>query len=173
MFQEILQQKKPEILRRWIDLVLDTYPADTKKFLKSQKNRFSNPVGAAISEGLEGLLDRLLEGEGLEAASTFLDRIIRIRAVQDFSPSKAIAFVPQLKGIVRELTSSHRKRGEFSMEELFDFETRVDRLSLMAFDTFMACREKLYEIRANELRNRTARLLRKTNLFYELQDESG
>lgn len=172
MFQEILQQKKSEILRRWIDLILETYPEDTRKFLKSQRNRFSNPVGATISEGLEGLLDHLLEGGEPETASTFLDRIIRIRAVQDFSPSMAIAFVPQLKAIVRELISSQRNQGEFGLEEILDFEARVDQLSLMAFDTFMACREKLYQIRANELRNRTARLLKKTNLFHELQDES-
>jgi hypothetical protein len=40
------------------------------------------------------------------------------------------------------------------MEELSALETRIDRLALLAFDCYMKCREKIYEIRLGELRRR-------------------
>jgi len=34
-------------------MVVDTYPADTSRFLKSQKDPFANPVGGATIQGLD------------------------------------------------------------------------------------------------------------------------
>ncbi|NIR14663.1 MAG: hypothetical protein GWN86_12250, partial [Desulfobacterales bacterium] len=56
-----------------------------------------------ISKALENIYKELLKGVDREGVSPFLDRIIRIRAVQDFSPSQAIAFVFLLKRVIREV----------------------------------------------------------------------
>jgi hypothetical protein len=84
----------------------------------------------------------------------YLDPIVRIQAVQDFSPSEALSFIPFLKGIIKEELKGENQ-GTRVVEELMELETRIDRLTLLAFDLYMNCREKIYEIRLGELRNRS------------------
>jgi hypothetical protein len=55
--------------------------------------------------------------------------------------------------------------------ELLTLESRIDQLANASFDIFMKCREKLYEIRANELRNWTYRALQKTGFYKEVKTE--
>ena len=81
--ENILEQKKALVLKKWFELVVQTYPADTSNFMKTQKDPFSNPVGKTFSRGLEALFDLMLTGWDAEAVSSFLDPMIRIRAVQD------------------------------------------------------------------------------------------
>lgn len=64
-----------------------------------------------------------------------LDAIIRIRAVQDLTPSQAVEFLFLLKPIMRELAP------EQDQVRLAD---RIDRLALMAFDKYMQCRRRSY-----------------------------
>jgi len=160
MLEEFLAANKATILKRWFELILDTYPPDSRKFFSTQKNRFSNPVGANLSEGLEGLLDRLVHGvdSDSESISEFLDKIVRIRAVQDFSPANAVGFVFLLKTAVRENLAKELGDSRV-LQELLDFESRVDGLALMAFNIYMQCRETIFEMRATEIRNRVSRIL--------------
>ncbi len=140
--------------------------------MQRQKDPFANPVGSTILEGIEGLYDELLKGADLAKAPFFLDNITRIRAVQDFSPSGAIAFIPFLKKIIRD--ELPRDTGENHLfEDLGEFERRIDQLTLMAFDIYVACRERLYEIRVNEIKNRSARILERLNSAHEKRQPMG
>ena len=168
--ESLLLQKKSAIVRKWFDAILETYPADTAKFLKAQKNQFANPVGAMISEGIEGLFEELLNGVDPEKVSPFLDKVIRIRAVQDLTPTQAIAFVFVLKRLIREELGSDIQKHQLSDELLF-VESRIDGLALLSFDIYMKCREQVYEIRATEWKNRLFRLLQKTNMMGEIPEE--
>jgi len=160
--EKFLPERKSAILEKWFDQILDTYPADTSAFLKKQKNRFANPVGHTIYEGIEKILDSLMQGADPEEVPPFLDNIIRVRAVQDFTPSQAISFIFSLKKIIRgELESD--KSVTVPYNELLDLESRIDALAMVSFDIFVKCREKLYDIKANELRNMTFRLVQKAN----------
>ena len=51
--------------------------------------------------------------------------------------------------------------------ELFEFESKIDQLCLIAFDIYMQCREKVYLIRANETRNRTFKAFERAGLISE------
>ncbi len=86
MLADLLNKRKKLVLRKWFDAVLETYPADGRKFLGDHKNRFSNPVGASIYEGVDEIYQRLLDGTDPDSAdfAESLDRIVRIRAVQEF-----------------------------------------------------------------------------------------
>lgn len=166
--KNILSEKRAVILKKWIDHIFDTYPAETAGFLREKKNRFSNPAGHSVSEGADGIFEDILQlqGNDQEKASVFLDNIIRIRAIQEFTPSQAISFVFFLKKIIRdELAKEIRENG--LSDELTALENHIDSLGLLAFDIFMCCREKLYDIKANEMRHMTFRLLRKANLLCE------
>jgi hypothetical protein len=84
-----------------------------------------------------------------QRAAPALDQIIRIRAIQNFSPSQAVAFVFFLKTVIREALEEDIKQSGIK-EELLVIETRIDQLALLAFDQYMVCREKLYDLKANE-----------------------
>jgi len=165
-----LIEKKPIILKKWFDAIADTYPGDTADFLKNKKARFTNPVGYNIAEGIEGLFDALLKGMIPDTVSAFLDAIIRIRAIQDFAPSEAVSFIFQLKKVVRQELGSEVLSNQRIADELTAFESAIDDLALFSFDIYMKCREKIYELKANEARNMTFRLLQKARLIDEHQD---
>lgn len=160
--------KKSAILKKWFNAVADTYPDNTASFLKKQKAQFTNPVGYTLAEGLEGLFDALLKGMIPDTVSTFLDSIIRIRAIQEFTPSEAVAFIFQLKKIVREELGNEIARQQ--VNELAAFDSSIDDLALYSFDIYMKCREKIYDLKANEARNMTFRLLQQAKLIVDNQD---
>jgi len=160
-------------LERLFQLVLETYPADTSGFLKQEKDRFTNPVGYTISQEIEALYDGLLQEMNSDKLAACLDNIIRIRAVQDFSPSQTIALIFLLKKAIREELASEITENRV-FEELLKFESRIDKLVLLAFDIYMKCREKVFEIRVNEAkaeRERVLKLLERINLTMESRSE--
>lgn len=145
--KKILKENKKQIIKKWFDAVVETYPSDTAAFLKRQKDPFANPVGGTTIEGLDGLFDQLCIKEmDPEKVTSFLDPIIRIRAIQSFTPSKAVGFVFYIKKIIRdEVKNDPKLAGQFR-----DIETGIDQIALYGFDIYMKCREQIYEIRANE-----------------------
>jgi len=150
--ENILTERKADIVKKWIDLVLDSY--ESANFFKSQKNAIANPIGSNISEGLKELFDLLLKGSAPEHLAPFLETIIKIRAVQDFTPSQAVSFVLLLKKVVRDELASADKGG-VGFVEAMELEERIDQAALQAFDIYMSCRERLFQIRLNEYRNGT------------------
>jgi hypothetical protein len=167
----LLTQKKIAVIKKWFELAIETYPADTVKFLKSQKDPFANPVGRTIYRGLEALYDELLKGMDLENITTFLDPIVRIRAVQNFSPSQAIGFIFFLKNAIRE--SVHIETSQKPIvDELLLFESKIDELILIAFNLYMQCREKIYELKSNEMKNRTFKAFERAGLVSEIPADS-
>jgi RsbT co-antagonist protein rsbRD N-terminal domain len=167
---DYLIEKKSAILKKWFDAVVETYPNETSTFLKKQKAQFTNPVGYTLSEGIEHLFDALLQGMIPDTVSRFLDSIIRIRAIQEFSPSEAVSFIFQLKKVVRQELGKEILDQQGIAEELVVFESAVDDLALFSFDLFMKCREKIYELKANEAKNMTFRLLQQARLIVDNQD---
>ncbi len=163
--RDLLSDKKTAILKRWFDKVLETYPSDTTNFLKKQKNSSANPVGSTIFNGLEKILDKFLQGTDFDSSPDFLDNIIRIRAVQDFTPSQALHFIFLLKKAVseelKEKIFAHNMHDELSA-----LEDKIDSLALLAFDNYMKCREKIYELKANEVQRWTFRQVQKANQIY-------
>lgn len=160
-------------MERWFQLILGTYPADTSRFLKQEKDRFTNPVGYTISRETETLYDELLQEMNPDKLAACLDNIIRIRVVQDFSPSQTIAFIFLLKKAIREELASEIAENRV-LEELLKFESKIDKLVLLAFDIYMKCREKVFEIRVSEVkaeRERVLKLLERANLTMESQSE--
>jgi hypothetical protein len=99
----------------------------------------------------------------IEEILAALDEIIRIRALQDCSPSQALAFVFLLKNVIREELAEELEQQNL-VAELQDLESRIDGLALLGFDVYSKRREKIYEIRANEMKGRVSLLLRKAGI---------
>lgn len=164
--KNLLLQKRSRIVKKWCDVVLRTYPEQSQSFLK-KKDPFGNPLGHTIAEGIESIYDELLQGAESDNIPLFFDNIMRVRAVQDFSPSQAVGFVFGLKKVIRkELGSEILKEG--ISEEWAAFENRIDGLALLCFDIYTACRQKIFDIRVNEVKKQSHRLLKMAGLAYEL-----
>lgn len=165
--EKFLTQEEHAVLTRWFDLVVETYPPQTANLLKKESNQFANPVGHTLKQGMQGVYKELLEGLNPEKVSPILDKIIRIRAIQDFTPAQAVSFVFVLKRVIREELNKEIWKELIGSDELTAFESRIDEMALLAFNVYMSCREKLYEVRLNEVKNRTYRLLQRANLLAE------
>ncbi len=166
----LLEKHHRTIVNKWFDSVVRTYPADTARFLKKQKDPFANPVGRTTFNGVEGMYDQLRGEMDDEAIVSFLDPIIRIRAVQGFTPSKAAGFVFSLKSIIRETIGGQLREKE-DLEGLMALEARIDRLGLLAVDIFMGCREKIYQLKANEIRNRVFSAFHRAGLVADTPED--
>lgn len=145
----LLLQNQKAILERWLHLILETYPAETSALLKKEKDRFINPVGSTISREIETLFQELLQDMNSDRLSASLSAILKIRSVQDFSPSGAAGFIFLLKRSVQEILRSEIQK-ESVLEEWLKFHSKIDELALLAFDIYMDCREKICEIKVNK-----------------------
>jgi len=100
--ERFLSEKRTRIIRKWQEDIIGSYPSQTQRFLRREKDPFSNPVGHILSKDIEILFDEVVRGEDREKIRSSLDHIIRIRAVQEFKPSHAVAFVLRLKGVIKK-----------------------------------------------------------------------
>lgn len=160
--RESLKTKKKALLNNWLERTIETYPEESRPFLLNRQNRFTNPLGANIAEGLEEILEGIIYDMDPEEVMPSLDKIIRIRAVQEFSPSEAISFMYLLKDAVKEILANEMKERLYT-DALLQFQAKVDSLTLLAFDVYMKCREDLFEIRVNELKRRIPVFMRQFN----------
>jgi hypothetical protein len=158
--RELLNERRPALCARWLDAVLGEYGEVTASRWRKERDRFANPIGHALSDGLPLLLDAVVGGRGAgERAMTALEDIVRIRSVQDLAPSRAVGFVYLLRAAVRQelgdaLAGAHAG-------ELAELDARVEQLALVAFDTYVGLREHAYQLRQEELRRSVASILRR------------
>lgn len=167
-----LSKKRDAIVKKWFDGLMATYPTDTAQFLRSQKDAFANPVGQNSLQSLKDILDHIIEGFDRKTLHPLIDPIIRIRAIQNFTPTAAVRFVFDLKNIIRDVISiddGDRK----NMRALAALDHRLDELGLLAFDIYMECREKIYDLKANEMRDRTFSAFNRAGLIKEPDKETS
>jgi hypothetical protein len=131
------------ILERWIAETMASYPSATVPFLSGESDPFRNPVGHTVRQNLTILFEQLHGNMDPACIAPAMDEIVRLRAVQDLTPTQAVGFVFLLKPILRELAPE---------EDQIALADRIDRLALLAFDKYMQCREQLAEIRVSEWR---------------------
>ncbi len=164
MLNELLLQEKSAILENWIKSIIRSYPAQSAVFLKQQSDRFRNPVGFTIEAETEKVLTELLTTGDEAIMAAGLDNIVRIRSVQDFSAAEAIEFVFGLKAVIHEALAD-KGGSAASLSEWRALEERIDRLALQAFDIFMKCRERMYDIKVNDYKRRTQRILQRAGVY--------
>ncbi len=161
---DLLSENKSKIFDEWLNIILGSYSDDASNFFKKEKDPFANPVGNIFREASHKLFEILILDESLQGIEEPLDKIVRIKAVQDFSPSQAIQFIFHLKPIIRDVYNKNKDNG-VSIDSLLAIESRIDQLALMAFDNYMDCREKIYEIKANQVKNMSYKLLERSNML--------
>ena len=159
----LLKEHKDAILVRWFDLIVKTYPGLSTIFLH-KKHRWGNPVGTNIEAAIAGLFDELLKPEAGEELAPLLDEVVRIRTVQEYSPSESVAILLFIKHVVREHFAKEIKGGDIDVLELLQFEAKVDSMMLVAFDIYTKCRNQLFELRLSDFKIHFTGLLRQKGI---------
>jgi len=162
-----LEKQKDAVAQSWFERVINTYPPETARFLAKQKDPFANPVGQTTYRSLTTLVDLLCKGLDREAARDALDPIIRVRAIQSFTASQATSFVFDLKQVIRKKCAVKPA----DADQMAHIDHLIDQLVLIAFDLFMQCREKIYDLKANETKQRTFKAFAKAGLIKEPEDD--
>jgi hypothetical protein len=143
----LLANQRDNLVKKWFEGVIETYPESTSRFLAQEKDPFSNPIGHTLKESLSVLFDGLIQPKETASLAPVLDAIVRMRAVQEFTAGKAVSFLFLLKRVFREECAADISRCQ---DEFAALEARIDNLALLAFDLYMKCRERIYEIKFNE-----------------------
>jgi hypothetical protein len=169
-FEKHLKDNKQNLVNQWFSAVIDTYPKESAKFFKSNTDPFANPVGNTIKRNLDLLFDQVIKPQmDASAAKEALDPVIRIRAVQEFTPARALSFILRIKQITaKQLSSLQKEKGIETYRAAID--ANADELLLMAFDIYTACKHQIYSLRINEAKQRVRQLLIKKDLISELPD---
>ncbi|MGW8161434.1 MAG: RsbRD N-terminal domain-containing protein [Desulfobulbales bacterium] len=147
---EALQEKKKKILSVWIARTLDSY--SSSGFFKQSRDQIANPIGSNIRDGLTKVLELLLSDSKPADYTSSLDQVIRIRAIQDFSPSQAVVPFLELKWVIRQVLSKDKNFTSL-LQDLAELDCEIDQMALAAFDIYTQCREQLYQVRIKELKS--------------------
>jgi hypothetical protein len=144
----LLQEQRHDIIDSWVKLVLSTYSPDAAEIFHRKKDRFANPIGYNVKAGLAECYESLT-GDGEPELGKQMEELVKVRAVQQFKPSEAIAFVFLIKDVVRRF--AEKLKTELDSSDLLIFDGRVDKMALLVFDGYMGCRERLHQVRIREL----------------------
>lgn len=149
---EAFRNYREKIVDQWVNYTLSTYKSST--FFMKEKDKFANPVGGNIREALDCLFGLLAKNADPREFVAPLEQIILIRAIQEFTASVAVGPIHAVKHITREILAKDKERCHL-VQELYDFEFAVDLAVLAAFDLYMHCRERLYQVRIKEIKTGT------------------
>ncbi len=167
---DLLSERKEELTDRWRELVLMSYPPEAVAFLRKEKDGFRNPVGATIRQAIGELTAALVAGPGAAAtaAAAPLDALVRMRAVQGFSPAQTVGFVLLFRRALSDVLGDDL--ATVGARELLELDGRLDAMALQAWERYAASRDKISEIRAREATARTYALLKRAGLLADAVD---
>jgi hypothetical protein len=147
---EGFRNHREKIVNKWVEYTLSTYVSSG--FFIKEHDKFANPVGGNIRQALGHLFLLLSKGADAKEFVPHLELIMSIRSVQQFSPSQAVSPLNAVKHITREIFAADKERTHL-VAELYDFEFAVDLAMLTAFDIYMQYRERLYQVRIDEIKS--------------------
>lgn len=165
---EFAKENKEVLLQKWVDVFYNAYPLGSTGFVRTSTDEFTNPIGLITQKSLDVLFDAVI-GLDVEpkAVHDALDKLIQLRAVQDMSPSKAVGPLAQIKLILKQdpfqaclKENKDSRRLSFLFEDFFIVEARVDSLILMALDLYSRDREKIFNLRVEEIHRNQSQLVR-------------
>ena len=162
----ILSEKKPVILGKWLDCAFSAFPEGSALFFKGKGDGFDNPLGTMVRQSLEEVLSLFLVGRHVSEMSAPLERLAKVFAIQEMSASTALRHVFELRRIFRESLEGENYREE----DLQRMERALDELALAAFDAYVLCRQRVFELRINDVKRSVSGLLRELHKRGFLED---
>jgi hypothetical protein len=152
---DVLHSK--DILKAWLESFYASYPDSAQALLKTENDPFLNPVGSTIRRSLKNILNCATEGGLDESIRDSLNDIIRIRAVQGYSPSEALSFLFILRKTVYDYLVQ-KDTCAVSIAEMSELDSWIDSVIALGFDIYMECRENLFSLKINEIKKSALRV---------------
>jgi hypothetical protein len=135
---------RDRFLEEWLACTLRTYPGQAGRFLREESDPFRNPVGHTLGAALGALADELFGGFDRARVTASLDAVVRLRAVQDFSPAEAVGFVTLAHGAADRVVEAGPPGQVAEWRGVVD--ARIDELVLIAAGLFERCRDEIRAI---------------------------
>ena len=159
---DLLRERTDTIVERWVETVLSSYSSEAAVLFQRQQDPFANPIGKTVRAGTRGTFQTILNGMDTEELRSHLDEIIRVRAVQELSPSEALSFVFSLRSVVRKVIPEMDADSRLH-REVAEFDEKIDRVALVAFDLYAERREEVSQLRIKEVKRQVAWVFEKMN----------
>jgi len=155
------------IRKSWFKALVSEYPEESARHIGSSTDEFANPIGHVIGEVADSMVKGLAEGAPASELAERMFPLIKIKAVQSFTPAEAMNCLLALKRMVlsRLKTSGHEDAEAIaaSVDLLFD------EMLCLCFNLYCQCRDKLHEVKEDELKRNLFMLLKRSGAL----DESG
>jgi len=161
-FDELLHKSSDAIVTRWLEAALSTYPEESAAVFRREKDPFANPIGHSLRTGTREIFSALLDGGDDAKIRQQLHEIINIRAVQELSASQALGFIFELRDAIREELGAAAHDPQYA-PGLAGLDGQIDQIALVAFDVFVQSRERLSELRVNEIKRQVSWVVGKLN----------
>jgi len=145
-------EMRDRFLEEWLVCTLGTYPDQACRFLREEPDPFRNPVGHTLDVSLKGLTEELFGGFDRARVTVWLDAVIHLRAVQEFSSADAVGFV----ALARHAADRVSEKGSpgFGPGALDVLGARIDDMVVIAADLLDRCREEIHAIGARAAHRR-------------------
>lgn len=141
--KKIIKERKESIAAKWVGRIFDSYPPERRQFLLENKDINSNPTGVTIISEINNILNELVAEKHSEKLNDYLENIIKIRLMQDYSPSNCVGFIMYIKDIIRDEIKNEKL--DFKLiSEIFVIESLVDDFALIGFDIYLQQKEKIF-----------------------------
>ena len=169
---ELCSSQRDVLVERWVNRFFASYPLDSKGFMRTNRDRFANPVGETTRIAADVLYDAVIGKEAdAETVKNALHDLVWVRAVQDMQPSKAVGALFLLKDILRKeilpVCQQPEHSGSKLLNEYLAMESRLDTLGLMALDMYSEARERVFRIRVEEVKRSQSAVIRLAKLRRE------
>jgi hypothetical protein len=162
--KEYFFDKKDKILDDWLKHLMLHYDYNKLDYLEKEKDPFLNPVKYIFTSALESIFAYIFDGEELEAVYQNIEKLIKLLALNGPKASEALGPFVFFKHYINALFMSSFSLEE-KMEEYNEIMNIFDNLLLKIFDMYVQCREKIYEVRINEIKRMTFPLLERSGLI--------
>ena len=175
LFLEKIKTDKSILLQKWVDMFYGAYPLGSSGFVRTSKDKFTNPIGLITQTSLDTLYDAVI-GEDIDPqkVSAALTEIVQLRAIQSMTPSKAVGPLVQLKMIFKQDVlstciekSNDSKSSKQLLDDYFIVDARIDALLLMSLDFYSSDREKVFNLRVEEIHRSQSQVVRWAKLREE------
>ncbi len=158
-----LHARREAIAAAWQKRMMATLPHAGQGFLATSRDPLMNPMGATFRTGASRVTEALFSGASREELERRIDDLIHLRAVQGLPPSQALAFIPELKNVIREEVGELVSCGNDQAE----LDRAIDELLYLSFDIYVRCREQIFALRVRSMRDRSYKLMERAGLLWE------
>jgi rsbT co-antagonist protein RsbR len=149
---QLLQRKKSEILKSWMDIQLADEALREDLISNEELRRQSEELMEALLKAIHsGNFENIYSSE-YEQITDILSDISVTRARQGFSPRETNLYVLSLKqSLTDALVQEHSSQPELLIKEILMIDKLLDSLALITFETYLKGREEVILRQTDEI----------------------